>query len=509
MQDWLTFLQQQQDAILTATYQHIYLSAIALLIATSIAIPAGIIATKNRILGVVFNSIISVFQAIPSIAILGFMIPFLGIGDIPAVLMVAIYSMLPILKNTYTGLTTIDPTILEAARGMGMSPRQRLWKIELPLALPVMMSGIRIAAVGSIGLMTIATFVGGGGLGSLIFAGTQVVNMKLILAGAIPAVLLALAIDFCLSLLEKKLHRGGFHYNKKKSGLLVCACIFIIGGFFFYNPKEERVLVIGGKRFTEHTILVNILGELIEAKTDIRVITKTNLGSTQIVWSAFENNEIDTYVEYTGTAFLNILQQEYSSSLSAADIEDTVRLLFSEKNITTYGSLGFNNTYGIAVDENFAQKNDLKTLSDLEKLKMPLRVLTTTEFSQRADGITAMQKVYPFLVSAQRTAEDALRYSALENLQTDLIDVYTTDALNQKFPVRVLEDNRQFFLPYQPTPIIHDAILVKYPELDAIFKCLEGSISTAEMIEMNYAVTIDGKTPEEVASAFLRNQGWV
>jgi osmoprotectant transport system permease protein len=189
--------------ILARALDHIQLTLIAITIASFLGVPLGVLISHIKPLKKPIMGFANVVQAIPSIALLGFLVPFLGIGEKPAVCMVVIYSLLPIVKNTATGLSNINRQTLEAAKGIGMTRFQVLRKVKLPLALPVIMAGIRISAVSSVGLVTLSAFIGASGLGYLIYSGIRTLNNYQILSGAIPACILALLVDFITSLIEK------------------------------------------------------------------------------------------------------------------------------------------------------------------------------------------------------------------------------------------------------------------------------------------------------------------
>lgn len=200
---FINFFMERIDQVSNLIIQHIELTIIAVLIAIAIGVPLGILITKVKNLAMIVIGMANIVQAVPSLALLGFLIPVLGIGSLPAITMVFLYSLLPIIKNTYTGLTNINSDILEAGRGMGMTEGQLLRMVQIPLALPVIMAGIRISAVTAVGLMTIAAFIGAGGLGYMIFTGIQMVNTNMILSGAIPAAVLALLMDIIIGRIEK------------------------------------------------------------------------------------------------------------------------------------------------------------------------------------------------------------------------------------------------------------------------------------------------------------------
>jgi osmoprotectant transport system permease protein len=213
---YISFMLERQDQILELTTQHLYLTFIAVFFAVLVAVPLGITITRFEKAAGIVVGIANAVQALPSLALLGFLIPILGIGSKPSIVMIFLYSLLPIIKNTYTGLTNVDRAILEAGKGMGMTNWQLMKMVQLPLALPVIMAGIRISAVTAVGLTTIAALVGAGGLGQLIYRGISMVNNRMIIAGAVPAMVLTLVIDFLLNILEKLVTPKGIRRKVKK-----------------------------------------------------------------------------------------------------------------------------------------------------------------------------------------------------------------------------------------------------------------------------------------------------
>jgi len=213
---YISFMLERQDQILELTTQHLYLTFIAVFFAVLVAVPLGITITRFEKAAGIVVGIANAVQALPSLALLGFLIPILGIGSKPSIVMIFLYSLLPIIKNTYTGLTNVDRAILEAGKGMGMTNWQLMKMVQLPLALPVIMAGIRISAVTAVGLTTIAALIGAGGLGQLIYRGISMVNNRMIIAGAVPAMILTLVIDFLLNILEKLVTPKGIRRKAKK-----------------------------------------------------------------------------------------------------------------------------------------------------------------------------------------------------------------------------------------------------------------------------------------------------
>ncbi|EZP78402.1 binding-protein-dependent transporter system inner membrane protein [Parageobacillus genomosp. 1] len=207
--DLLNTLIERKQEIWIAFQEHILLSGIAMIIAILFAIPLGIVLTRYKKLAEPIIGIAAIIQTIPSLALLGFMLPIFGIGKLPAIIALTLYALLPILRNTYTGILGVDPTLVDAGRGMGMTSRQILWMVELPLSLPVIMAGVRTATVLTIGVAALATFIGAGGLGDLIDRGLRIADKNLILAGAIPAAILAILFDLLLRKLENKVTPKG------------------------------------------------------------------------------------------------------------------------------------------------------------------------------------------------------------------------------------------------------------------------------------------------------------
>ncbi|MBL4953955.1 ABC transporter permease subunit [Neobacillus sp. YIM B02564] len=516
MTDLWNYVTSNYEQILNLIGQHIYLSVIAVLIATVVGIPLGILISREQRLAKPIIGTTNVIQAIPSLALLGFLIPFIGIGSTPAIIMVVLYSLLPIVKNTYTGLTNIDRDILEAARGIGLTKSQTMRKVQLPLALPMIMAGIRISAVTAVGLMTIAAFVGAGGLGYLVFSGVQSVDNAMILAGAIPACLLALLIDFVVGRLEASLSPTGKQKSAatgkttKKLIISFAAIILIAAGCItlFSKAKAEDKIVIGSKNYNEQIILGNIVADLIEDKTDLQVERKLNLGGSQVTFSAINKGDIDAYVEYTGTAYVSILNQNTMNN--PEKVYDYVSKQFQQKyGIKWLKPLGFNNTYAMAVRQDTAQKYRLATVSDLAKVSDQLILGPTIEFSTRDDGLKGLTKTYQMNFKDVKAVDGGLRYTALDHHKSDVIDAFSTDGLIKAFDLKLLKDDKHFFPPYYAVPIIKEKTLQEHPELKKVLNSLAGKLTEDKMRELNYRVDSLKQSPAKVAKEFLQAEGLI
>jgi osmoprotectant transport system permease protein len=519
MSEFFHYLTANYNQLLSLLGQHLYLSVFAVLIAIILGIPLGVLISKEPKLSKTIIGITNVIQAIPSLALLGFLIPFIGIGSTPAIVMVVLYSLLPIVKNTYTGLTNIDPDIIEAAKGIGLTQGQTMKKVQLPLAFPMIMAGIRISAVTAVGLMTIAAFVGAGGLGYLVFSGVQTVDNNMILAGAIPACILALLIDFIVGKLESSLSytskRQTSHSKtsrKKAKRLLLsfgCLILVIAGVVTFYSRAEAKdKIVIGSKNFSEQLILGNMLADLIEDKTNLQVERKLNLGGTQVAFSALKNGNIDMYVDYTGTGLVDILKKNPDSNPDR--VYQTVQKDFNQQyGIELLKPLGFNNTYALAVRQDTGKQYGLNTLSDLAKVSNKLILGPTIEFPNRKDGLIGLSNAYQMQFKDVKAVDGGLRYSALNNQKSDVIDAFSTDGLLEAFKLKVLKDDKHFFPPYYAVPMIKEKTLKEHPELKKVINSLSGKLTDEKMRELNYKVDSLKQSPAKVAQDFLKSEGLI
>lgn len=508
------FLLKHRFEVLGQLYEHVWLTLVALALAVLIGLPLGVLLTRfRRTSGTVLGAV-GVIQTIPSIALLGFLLPLMGIGAAPAIVALFLYALLPIVRNAYAGVDEVDPAVVEAARGMGMSDRQLLMKVELPLAVPVIFAGIRTATVINVGVATLCALIGAGGLGVYIFRGIALNNMSMILAGAVPAALLALAFDGVLGLLQRYIRRlfrpllyagavalillagwSGWQWSRADSfkagltsefieradgwkglkkaydldlpvvemesslmyGALRDGRVDVIGGYstdgrikafnlrvlnddkHYFPPyscaplvrestlrkypeirgalnrlsglisnremvrmnyevdQEHRDpeavarafleskglktgvdregapdIVIGGKNFTEHFILGQMLALLIENYTGLTVQTRLGLQGTQIVFEALRSGEIDLYPEYTGTGLHVLLHADSATVDSLGNDSNRVYKYVKQQTegrykLTWLQPLGFENTYALMMREEQARRMGIETISDLAR----------------------------------------------------------------------------------------------------------------------------------------------
>ena len=498
MSEFINVFNNRSGELWRALGEHIQISFIALLFAVMIAVPLAVYLTRHEKAAEVVIGIASVIQTIPSLALLGILIPILGIGKFPAIVALVAYALLPILRNTYTGITEIDSSLIEAAQAMGMNPRKRLTKVEIPLALPVIMAGIRTAMVLIVGTTTLAALIGGGGLGDLILLGIDRNNMSLILLGAIPAALLALFFDFLLKQFQR------FSYKKAVFsivGIGVVAIGLLVAPLF---GTPNKTLVIGAKLGAEPEILINMYKILIEEETDWTVELEPGLGKTSFVFNALRTNSIDIYPEFTGTAISEFLKETAVSNdegevyqQAKVGLEDQFDLIYLEP-------MQFNNTYTLSVEKSFGEKYGLETISDLKSVVGDVKAGFTREFADREDGYLGIQSLYGIQFDDLVTMEPKLRYSAIENGEINLMDAYSTDSELRQYGLKVLEDDQKLFPPYQGAPLMRKETAEDNPDVVEALNKLVGQITDREMREMNYQVNVEGVDPGDAAESYLK-----
>jgi len=501
MSEFVQVLQGRKGELLSALLEHMQISFIALFFAVLISIPLGIYVTRHKRIAEGIIGVASVIQTIPSLALLGILIPLLGIGRVPAIIALVAYAVLPILRNTYTGIKEVDPSLIEAADAMGMNSRRRLIKVEIPLAMPVMMAGIRTAMVLIVGTATLAALIGAGGLGELILLGIDRNNAQLILLGAIPSALLAILFDYLL----KKFEQLSYRKSLVSIGIVfILALVILIAPVF--GHQDEKI-VIAGKLGSEPEILINMYKILIEENTDLSVQLKPGLGKTSFVFNALKSGSIDIYPEFTGTAISEFLKETANSTNQEKVYEQAKDGLLKRFNFVMLEPMEYNNTYALAVPSDFAEQYGLETISDLKGMEDQIKAGFTLEFSDREDGYKGIQGLYGIQFPNLVTMEPKLRYVAVESGEINLVDAYSTDSELRQYHLKVLKDDKQLFPPYQGAPLLRKETAERYPEIVKALNQLAGRITDDEMREMNYQVNVEGKNPYEVAKSYLEKEG--
>ena len=489
------------------TIEHILISLLAISIASVLGIILGIIISEYRRFSGLILGTVNILYTIPSIALLGFFITITGVGNTTALIALIIYALLPIIRSTYTGIVNINPLIIEASEGMGSTKLQQLFKVKLPLALPVLMSGIRNMVTMTIALAGIASFVGAGGLGVAIYRGITTNNSAMTFLGSLLIAILALVFDFILGLIEKRLtNHKRVKYKINPKLIILGLFIVIFGAYFSLNSKKDKTINIATKPMTEGYILGQMLTELIEQDTDLKVhITNGVGGGTSNIHPAIVKGEFDLYPEYTGTSWEAVLKKEASYDESKFD---ELQKEYKEKYNLEYVNLyGFNNTYGLAVNKDIAEKYNLKTYSDLAKVSNNLIFGAEYDFFEREDGYKELQKVYNIDFKKKIDMDIGLKYQAMKDKKIDVMVIFTTDGQLAVSDVIVLEDDKKMYPSYRAGTVVRSEILSEYPELKPVLEKLNNILDDKTMADLNYQVESKGKKPEDVAREYLQEKG--
>ena len=509
------FLQLNWPELLLLVRQHIVLVFISILVAVIIGVPTGILLTRHRALRGPVLGIANVMQTIPSLALFGFLIPlpFIGgIGSRTALVALVLYSLLPIIRNTVTGILGVEPSVREAAIAMGMTDGQVLRQVELPLAMGVIVTGIRVATVIAVGVTTIAAAVGAGGLGVYIFRGLRQYDNNLLLAGALSAAVLALAADFFLGLIERQ-----FNFEAKRSVTLsrvaiaagivivVAAGVFALRSGTTSDSSPQGHVSIGSKDFTESALLAEILAQMLEAR-GVSVERRFELGGN-LPHEALVNGTLDLYPEYTGTSYTAILHHAPLGDPKVV-YEQVKQEYASQFKIDVSAPLGFENTFAILVRGEDARKLNLKTISDAAPHTSQWRAGFGQDFMSRADGYPGFSKSYGLKFAAVREMDLSLTYIALSSRQVDLIAGNSTEGRIATLDLFQLADDRHYFPPYEAVYLVRQDSLARVPALREALSKLAGAISTDEMRRLNYEIDGNKRDPKEVVKGWLTSKGF-
>ena len=487
---------------------HIQLTLVALLLGTAVSVPLGILATRVAWLEQIALGVAGIIQTVPSLALLAIMVPLLAavqvqsIGYLPAIIGLTLYSTLPILRNTVIGIAGVDPAYTEAARGVGMTPRQQLWRVELPLAMPVIVGGLRTSTVWVVGMATLSTPVGATSLGNYIFSGLQTRNYTAVMVGCVAAALLAQLLDGLVRVLEQ-----GVRLRRRRrvaAALTVLVALYTFTGVTlasrFVVDDAPRV-VIGCKTFTEQYILSEILSRHITAETGLGATVIQSLGST-VAFDALSSGDLDVYVDYSGTIWATILQRQANAESRDEVLEEVGRRLASEHGVRMVGALGFENAYALAMRSTVVRALGLERVSDLIPHASRLVFGGDYEFFGRPEWVSLRER-YGFSFREQRTMDASLMYQAAAQGDVDVISAFSTDGRIAALDLTVLEDDRGAIPPYDAVVLVSDRLARERPQVVAALERLIGTIDDDTMRAMNLAVDEAGRTPASVAEDFL------
>lgn len=495
--------------------QHVLLSAAALALGLAVSLPLSVYAARRAWLRWPVLAAASLIQTVPSLALLALFYPLLlglsalflstfgvsfsALGFLPALLALTLYSMLPIVRNTIVGLTAVDPVVLEAARGVGMTEQQSLFRIELPLAAPVILAGVRMSTVWVIGTATLSTPIGQTSLGNYIFTGLQTENWIFVLFGCAAAAVLAMIADQLLGLIESGLS------SRKRRRVIIGAVALVTGAMLALMPglaRQGATYIIGAKSFSEQFILAHLISDRIE-EGGLSSTPRTSLGST-VILRALAESDIDVYVDYSGTIWANTMGRADNPG-RAAILEGVTVWLQRTYGITVLGGLGFENAYALAMARKRAAQLRVSDIAGLARVAPGLVIGGDYEFFGRPEW-AAMQSAYGLHFRDERQYLSTFMYRALADGDVDVIAAFSSDGRIAANDLVVLDDPRGAIPPY-------DALLLIAPSrandrgLRLALEPLIGAIDIDAMRAANEMVDrAIGKASPRAAAAWLARE---
>ena len=496
-------LTRQLELLPNYLSHHLVISLAALFAGIFICLPLAFVATRIKWLQSVSLTFASIMQTIPGIALLALMVPLLGmIGFLPAFIALVLYSMLPVLRNTVTGILTVDPSVIEAARGIGMTTSQILFQVEVPLALPVIVAGIRTAAVWVVGTATLSTPVGATSLGNYIFGGLQTQNSTAVIVGCTAAAVLAIVLDRLIRWLELAASGKGRRYAYGSGAGLAVIAVFGFAPFVHdaLSKQSDETIVIGAKPFTEQYILAEALRIRLE-DAGMNAVVKSSLGST-VLFDALATGEIDCAVDYTGTLWANVMKRSDLPSRETIQ-RDLTHWLKDRHALVSLGALGFENTYALAMSSMKSAGLGISSLEDLARHSSKLRMGSDYEFFSRPEW-TQLKSNYGFQFSDLRVMDPTLMYAAIRHGEVDIISAYSTDGRIANFNLVVLDDTRGALPPYDALLLLSARAAENHAVVTALSPLIQ-AIDDNTMRRANGMVDVHRK-PVEVAAGYLLDQ---
>ncbi len=482
---------------------HVKITLIALAAGIAISLPVAIGLAKWKPARWPTLAAAGIIQTIPSLALLALMVPLLNaFGFYPAVIALTLYSILPVLRNTVTGITGVDPAMTEAARGIGMTPWQVLTKVELPLATPVIIAGVRTATVWVVGIATLSTPVGQTSLGNYIFSGLQTRNWTAVLFGCVAAAILALILDGLVALLESAAEKR----SRARGTLAMAGLLLVVGGGVAapyakawvtttslatadVTPEQEAeplgTVRVGSKTFTEQYILADLLAQRLE-EAGFSVERAESLGST-IGFDALRHGQIDVFVDYTGTIWANYMERE--EARPGWFVLDAVAGWLAETyGIRSLGSLGFENAYALAMRRDRAEQLGIASIEDLVEHAPDLKIGSDYEFFNRPEWFK-LRDTYGLNFGQTVSFDSTFMYQAVADGEVDVITAFSSDGRIEAFDLVVLDDPRHAFPPYDAVLLLSPRVANRDQVVDAL-RPLLGTIDVRLMRRAN--LWVDG-----------------
>lgn len=498
---------------------HLLLVLSSLVISLAVGIPLGLLSYFKPGPGKVILRVVDLIQTTPALALLGIIMVFLGAGKPTVMVGLALYSLLPIVRNTNLGLCQVPDHLKEAATGMGMSRAYRLVHVELPLALPMMFTGIRIAVVNAVGTAVFAASVGGGGIGSIINSGIRQRNMELILWGTMALMALALVMDAAMGWIQRRLNkrtpRRMSRTTKMVGGAALAAAAAAVVVITLIPANTDGQLVLYDGDYTEVKLMHSMVKQLVEDKTDLTVTIKDQM--TQVNnYNELRGSEpgCDMMFSYDGTVLTTFLGLDVTDVPQGQTLYDYVNHTVSQQEgLHLMGKVGLNNTYALGVTQQTLQLTGAHSISDLAPYAPQLRFGGEHEFFT-SEGSMKYQPFVDFYgldFDKAIPVDVSLKYSAVEEGSFDVMVVYATDGLNKRANLTILEDDLAFFPEYNGAFLVRDDLFERFyrqaPNLEEVLELLTGKVGNEDMIAMTYAVDVQGHSVTQTARDFLIEEG--
>jgi osmoprotectant transport system permease protein len=461
----------------------------------------GIFASRRPKLAELTLGFAGTIQTVPSLALLALMVPLLGgrIGFVPSFIALTLYSILPILANTIIGIKEVDPAYIEAACGLGMSRRQMLFRVQLPLAAPVIIGGIRTATVLVVGTATLSTEIGQMTLGNYIFQGLDTRNHLATVFGCTCAAGLAVAMDQLVRLFKLAAQRR----SRSLAYVGVAGLLVVLAGGF-YAPltqlfaAHENVVVVGSGPFTEQHILSDVLASKLHA-AGFSVEQKKSMGET-IQFEALKRGTIDCYVDYSGNVWVEVMKRTDKKDRQTV-LDEVTRYLHDEHRVTCLGSLGFEDAYALAMRRSRARELKIRTIGDLGRQPRKWRIGGDNMFFTRPEW-DQIRGTYGIKSATTLPMNPTLMYSAVDEGTVDVISAYTSDGRIKALDLVILDDDKRVLPPYDAVLLISPAASQRQGFIESL-EPLIGSIRLEVMQEANGLVDQHQKEPEAAAAWLL------
>jgi osmoprotectant transport system permease protein len=478
---------------------HMLLSVSALVVGLAVSLPMGVMASRRPKLAEMLLGATGVLQTVPTLALLVLMVPLLGglIGFWPAFVALTLYSILPILANTVTGIRGVDPALVEAARGLGMNDGQMLRRVQLPLAAPVIIAGIRTATVLVVGTATLATPVGGASLGNYIFSGLEMNDMTSTIFGCVIAAALAVGMDQLVRMLEIAARK-----RSRRLALVAGAALLLLVGGGLYGPIARLFSppapIVASAPFTEQHILSEVLRAKLQ-QAGFRVDQRPGMGET-IQFLALRHNQIDCCVNYTGNVWATLMKRKDVQDPHIT-FDETNRFLHERYGVVCLGRLGFENAYALAMPRRRAEALGIRTIADLARHSRHLAIAGDLQFFERSEW-ARVQGLYGLGFSRIHPMDPTLMYEAVAKGTVDVICAYSSDGRILEKELVILDDPHQAFPPYDAVLLL-SAKAAADPKLRQTLQPLVGAIDMAAMRRANLRVDVEGARPRTAAHELL------